>query len=248
MPNTMARASKPRSETIRPGLTRLPARTPWRRALRVLARWLARLVVRLATRTRVIGLENLPRRGPALVVSNHLGDADLVVGIAFSPVFIDTVSKVELYDLPVLGRLMDAFGVIWVHRGQPDRNALRSILAGLKEGRLVAIAPEGRESVTGSLEEGTGGAAYLALKTGAPVVPVTFTGTENWRIYGNIKHFRRTEVTVNVGPPFRLEDLPDRRQAIEHGTETIMNSLAGQLPPEYRGIYQRESEEASERA
>jgi hypothetical protein len=45
-----------------------------------------------------------------------------------------------------------------------------------------------------------------------------------------------------------LEDLPDRRQAIENGTETIMNSLAGQLPPEYRGIYQRESEEASERA
>jgi 1-acyl-sn-glycerol-3-phosphate acyltransferase len=172
-----------------------------------------------------------------LVVSNHLGDADFVVGTALPPVVTETLAKAELYDYPVLGKVLDAYGVIWVHRGQPDRKALRAALDGLRQGKLVSIAPEGRESVTGALEEGTQGAAYLALKAGVPLLPVTFTGTENARIYGNLKRLRRTDVTMTVGPLFRLDDLPDHKQAIEQGTQKIMYVLAAQLPPEYRGMY-----------
>src|SRR4030067_146028 len=113
-----------------------------------------------------------------MVVSNHLGDADLIVGMAYSPYEVEILSKAELYDYPILGKLMDAYGVIWVHRGQPDRRALRAALEALRQGRVVGIAPEGRESLTGSLEEGTGGAAYLALKADGPILPVTFTGTQ----------------------------------------------------------------------
>jgi 1-acyl-sn-glycerol-3-phosphate acyltransferase len=157
--------------------------------------------------------------------------------MTISPGSVETLAKAELYDYPLVGRLMDAFGVIWLHRGQPDRRALRAALDGLRQGRMVAISPEGRESVTGALEEGTGGAAYLAIKSGAPVLPVTFTGTENSRIYGNLKHLRRTEVTITIGPLFQLEDLPDRHQAIEAGTHRIMRTLASQLPSGYRGVY-----------
>jgi 1-acyl-sn-glycerol-3-phosphate acyltransferase len=155
------------------------------------------------------------------------------------------MGKVELYDLAVVGWLMDAYGVIWVHRGQPDRRALRAALEGLQEGRIISLAPEGRESLTGSLEEGSGGAAYLALKSGAPIVPVTFTGTENARVYGNMKRLRRTPVTITVGPRFTLQDLPDRKEAIRLGTEQIMQTLAAQLPPEYRGIYSHDPEQAT---
>jgi 1-acyl-sn-glycerol-3-phosphate acyltransferase len=195
------------------------------------------LVVWLFTRARTYGFEHIPRQGPALVVSNHLGDADLVVGMALSPVEVDALSKAELYDYPVLGKLMDAYGVIWVHRGQPDRHALRAALDGLRQGRLIAIAPEGRESLTGALEQGTEGAAYLALKAGVPVLPLTFTGTENTCIYGNLKRLRRTDVTMTVGAPFRLDELPDRKRAIKLGTLRIMHALAAQLPLEYRGVY-----------
>jgi 1-acyl-sn-glycerol-3-phosphate acyltransferase len=210
---------------------------------------LARLLVASLTRTSITGLRKLPARGPALLVFNHLGDADLVVWAAHTPLMVEAMGKAELYDFPVLGSLMEAYGVIWVHRGQPDRNALRAVFEALAEGRMVAIAPEGRESLTGSLEAGTGGAAYLALKAGVPVVPITFTGTENWRVYGNLKRLRRTRITVTVGEPFVLAPLEDFKEAVERGTQVIMQTLAAQLPEGYRGIYglETEGESASSR-
>jgi 1-acyl-sn-glycerol-3-phosphate acyltransferase len=188
----------------------------------------------------VQGLENIPDAGPALMVSNHLGDADMILGFAYSPVNVDPISKIELYNFPVLGQIMDAYGVIWVHRGQADIKALKVILQTLSERRFVAIAPEGRESLTGSLEEGTGGAAYIALKAEVPLIPVTFTGTENNRVFTNMKSLKRTRATITIGIPFRLQRLPDRRESIRKGTGTIMRKLASQLPPHYRGVYQTE--------
>lgn len=232
-----ATPSKPVTQRVRPEITRLPPLTRWRKAARWVMVRLLRLFVRLLTRAHITGSENTPSQGPVLVVSNHLGDADLVMGMAFSARPLDVVSKADLYDFPVLGWLMEIYGVIWLHRGRPDRRALRAVLDGLVEGRMIAIAPEGRESVTGMLEEGTPGAAYLALKAGVPILPVTFTGTENKRLYGNLKRLRRTEISLTVGKPFRLEQQGDWRQAVEQGTQEIMLTLAEQLPPEYRGVY-----------
>jgi 1-acyl-sn-glycerol-3-phosphate acyltransferase len=229
--------SKPQSELVHLELTRLPRLTPWRRWVRRLLQGLLRLVVWLCTRCSVSGIENVPHNRPALAVSNHLGDADLVIGMALSPVPVEVVAKMELYELPLVGALMEAYGVIWIHRGQPDRRALRAILDGLQAGRLIAIAPEGRESLSGSLEEGTSGAAFMALKANVPVVPITFTGTENACIYGNLRRLRRTPVSMTIGPPFYLEPQADRKQALEEGTRKIMLALARQLPPEYRGAY-----------
>jgi len=228
---------KPRNYVIRPEITRLPRRTVWRRWFRWLVVGVLRLIGWLLTQTQTQGLENIPLKGPVLVVSNHLGDADLVLGMAISPRVVETLAKAELYDYPILGKLLDAYGVIWVHRGQPDRRALRAAMEALHEGRMVAIAPEGRESVTGALEEGTGGAAFLAVKSGVPILPVTFTGSENSRVYRNLKRLHRTVITITIGPAFHLDGMPDRREAIEAGTRKIMHILASQLPPDYRGVY-----------
>jgi 1-acyl-sn-glycerol-3-phosphate acyltransferase len=231
--------AKPVTPKVRPEITRLPRLTPWRRAARWLIVRLLRLLAFLFTRVRLSGLENIPQSGPVLVVSNHLGDADLVLGAAFSNRPVEVLSKADLYyDYPLLGWLMERYGVIWVHRGRPDRRALRAALQGLAEGRMIAIAPEGRESLIGGLEEGTPGAAYLALKSGAPVLPVTFTGTENHRVYGNLKRLRRSEISITVGKPFHLDPSGDWRTAVDRGTQRIMAALAQQLPPEYRGVYQ----------
>jgi 1-acyl-sn-glycerol-3-phosphate acyltransferase len=248
MPGREALSQKPRSLVRRPGISRLPPLTPGRRVLRVLVRWISRLLLAVLTRTTVTGLQNLPSRGPALLVFNHLGDADAVVWAAYTPLIVEALGKVELLDYPLLSRLMDAYGIIWVHRGQPDRSALRAVFEAFAGNRMVAIAPEARESLTGSLEEGTGGAAYLALKAAVPVVPITFTGTENWRVYGGLKRFRRSRITVTVGKPFRLEPHPDFRTAMERGTHRIMQTLAAQLPEEYRGIYRQETEDESARS
>lgn len=234
---------KPRNDHWRPELTRLPeltqkrlrARNWWRSAARFLIRWL--------TRTKVVGLENFPTEGPALIVINHLGDADVLVGLAYFPMAPEVIAKAELFDFPVLGKWMDAYGVIWVHRGQPDRPTLRAALQALGQGRMVALAPEGRQSLTGELEKGTDGAAYLALKAGAerkqpiPIVPVAFTGTENANIFGSLKRLRRGCVTMTIGSVFCLEQETDWRKAIPRGTDRIMHTLASLLPVDYRGVY-----------
>jgi 1-acyl-sn-glycerol-3-phosphate acyltransferase len=194
-------------------------------------------MVFLFTSCQITGLENLPAEGPALIVTNHLGDADLIVGFAFTPTIVEPFVKIELVEIPIVGSFLDAYGVIWVHRGQPDRKALRTVREAMQGKRIVGIAPEGRESLTGSLEEGTDGAAYIALSNDVPIIPITFTGTENKRLFNNMKRLRKTDVTVTIGPSFRLERYEDRRLSLKNGTQQIMKTLAKQLPDEYRGYY-----------
>jgi 1-acyl-sn-glycerol-3-phosphate acyltransferase len=229
---------KPRSERFNSNITCLPNLVWWRKIVRLLFKLLSKILVSLCLRLDKYGLENFPDQGPALIVGNHLGDADLIVGFANSPAEnVEVIAKSELYEIPILGKLLDIYGVIWVHRGQPDRKALRSVLQGLKEGRMIAIAPEGRESLTGSMEEGTNGAAYIALKAEVPIIPVTVTGTENPRVFGNLKRLRKTNASLTVGEPFRLQKISNQRESVKTGTETIMRILANQLPLSYRGEY-----------
>lgn len=228
---------KPRSKKYRPHITSLPqltaSRILFRKFVRVLLQFLNWLFVNL----EIKGLENFPD-GPAVAVANHLGDADPIVGWAHVPrIDAETIIKSEIRDIPILGILLDAYGVIWVHRGLPDRQMIRTSLQGLEEGRMIGIAPEGRESLTGSLEEGMNGAAYLALKANVPLVPITITGTENKIVYRNLKKLRRTNVTLTIGRPFTLTHGVDRRKTLAEGTSQIMYTLASQLPPRYQGVY-----------
>lgn len=237
MPKQPSVPPKPVTELWRPELTRLP-RLHWaRRCYRAFWRGLCNLLVTTLTRRSVDGLENFPRKGPALVAVNHLGDADGPLLVGTLPVSLDALGKVELYDFPILGKLMDWYGTIWLHRGRPDRRAIKATLDGFAEGRFILIAPEGRFSLTGSLEEGQNGAAFLALKADVPVVPVAVIGTENAHVYGYLKRLQRAPVTLRVGKAFRLRRLTDRRETIREGTDQIMEALADLLPEAYRGSY-----------
>lgn len=237
MPREKPITPKPRSEVVNPSIIRLAELTSGRKIIRRFVHWFSKLMVLICTRCKISGLDNLPEQGPALIVANHLGDADLIVAFAFTPPIVEPFAKIELFDMLILGKLLEIYGVIWVHRGQPDRRALRAVRQAMKEKRMVGITPEGRESLTGALEEGTDGAAYIALTNDVSILPITFTGTENKRILNNIKRLKRTEVTVTIGPSFRLERYEERRKSIQIGTEKIMHTLAHQLPEEYRGYY-----------
>jgi 1-acyl-sn-glycerol-3-phosphate acyltransferase len=156
------------------------------------------------------------------VVINHLGDADVVLLAASIHTTIDGMGKIELNAHWLVGPLFRAYGVIWVHRGKADRKAVRAALDGLSQGRMIALAPEGRQSLNRGLEEGTEGAAFLAMKSGAPIVPVAMTGTENDNVYGHMRRLRRAPVTFTVGKPFHLEEYEDRQTTLHEGTERIM--------------------------
>ena len=231
---------KPITEVWRPELVRLPKMTRARVAFRAFSHGLMKLIAKICLKVTSEGMENFPRTGPVLVVINHIGDADVPALVSSLPFPPDALGKIELYDLPVLGKLMDWYGIIWLHRGQADTRALRAALKGFAEGRIIVIAPEGRYSLTGVLEEGTGGAAFLAYKSGAAILPIAITGTENENVYGHMKKFRRAHVHVKVGKMFKLaeQDL-GRQDAVTQGTHQIMQALASLLPEEYRGAYSR---------
>lgn len=238
--------SKPLSEVWRPALVRLPEMTRARRAFRAFALGLMKLIAKICLNVTSEGMENLPNKGPLLIVINHLGDSDVPALISTFPFPPDALGKIELYDVPILGKLMDWYGIIWLHRGQADTRALRAALNGFAEGRIIVIAPEGRYSLTGALEEGTGGAAFLAYKSGAAILPIAITGTENENVYGHMKRFRRARVHVKVGKIFRLNEQVEggvlsaskgRHETVTQGTHQIMQELASLLPEKYHGAY-----------
>jgi 1-acyl-sn-glycerol-3-phosphate acyltransferase len=237
MQNLPSSPPKPITEIWRPDLVALPRLTLGRRIFRQMMRGLFKLMILTLTRATVTGVENFPKHGPAVVVINHLGDADAVLLGASIPYMIEAMGKIELREHWFVGPILRAYGIIWVHRGRPDRKAIRAALDGLAEGRLVTIAPEGRQSVIGGLEEGNEGAAFLALKSGTPIVPIAMTGTENENIFRHIKRFKRAKVTLSVGKPFYLTEQANRQAMLQNGTRQIMESLASLLPESYRGNY-----------
>jgi len=238
-------APKPISATWHPELTHLPVLTPGRRFFRRAIKLICKAALFIFTRATIQGLENYPRHDPALIIINHLGDTDAVLELAVLPDFPEVMGKIELRSVPVLRKVMDLLGIIWLHRGKPDRRAISAALEAFAQGRRVIIAPEGRESVSGALEQGLDGAAFLALKAGVPVVPITLTGTEFRRIENNMGKFRRTPVTIRIGEPFYLsqaigsihDNQTSRKENLREGTRILMETLARQLPFEYRGAY-----------
>lgn len=200
------------------------------------ARAMVRMCLRL-TRRRVVGKENVPQQGPLLVVANHLSLVDPpLLGITLERE-VTFMAKKELFRFPPLGYLMRGFGAFPVHRGQLDIAALRQAQQALTEGRVLVMFPEGMRSRSGHLRPAFSGAALIALRSGAPILPVGIAGTEKmkWPVWV----FRRPRITVNIGVPFHLPpgtDKPTRAELADQ-TDYIMRHIARLLPEQYRGDY-----------
>jgi 1-acyl-sn-glycerol-3-phosphate acyltransferase len=206
---------------------------------RQIAHFLLPILFRLLTRWEVSGRENLPKGGPLLVTFNHLAHLDAPLLLASLPWLMEGIALSDLGQVPVTGQLLRLYGVIWVHRDEYDRGLLRRALAVLAEGKVLALAPEARMSVTGALERARTGAAYLTLKSGAPVLPIAITGTE--KIYGEWRRWHRPRVTVTIGQAFHLPLVElkgaGRHEALRQAADEIMIHIARLLPPEYCGVY-----------
>jgi 1-acyl-sn-glycerol-3-phosphate acyltransferase len=205
------------------------------RIVYAVVRSLLRLAVLLLTRTSVRGREHLPRAGAGIVVSNHIAAVDPGVLVAVLPRPIALMSKAE-NARGVLKLFIPLMGAFTVRRGAADRRALRMAEQVLEQGRLLCMFPEGTRSASGVLGSAHGGAALLALKSMAPIIPVAITGTP--RIF--LRHFPwlgRPRVTVTVGAPFAVRSPGGlaQRSERERVTGEIMASIAALLPPELRG-------------
>lgn len=160
----------------------LPLRGRGDTALYTFARCVVLLVFGGIYRCRGRGADNLPWSGPALLVVNHQANVDpLVVGMCFDRP-IRFMAKKELLDVRALGRLLGALGVFPIDRGAGDRAALETSLAVLAEGGVLLMFPEGHRYPDGEVHDFMPGVGMLALRSGAPVIPVVSKRTpEIWQ-------------------------------------------------------------------
>src|SRR5688572_4291338 len=139
------------------------------------------------------------------------------------------MAKAELFDTPFFGAVGRAFGAIPVRRSQADLSALRRSGDVLSRGLALGIFPEGRSTTSEArLVEAWPGAAIVALRNGAPVLPVAITGSQRLQWPSVLRRiFRREDVAVVIGPPFWLP-APERlnAQSAAEGTRAIMGRIA----------------------
>lgn len=204
------------------------------------------LVIWYAARLKVDGLANLPRSGPVILVSNHFNLGDPPVLTYVLPRRIVWMAKQELFDTPVIGWLFRAFGLIPVRRFEGDLKALRKAQGALKRGHVLGMFPEGTRSAGKGLGEGEPGTAFIALRTGAPIVPVAIWGTEGIKLPRDAFRFHGSRISVRFGQPFRLpETKRATKEQIADGTREIMEKIAELLPAKYRGAYGASGEQAA---
>ena len=181
--------------------------------------------------------DSVPPFGPLLLVCNHISYIDpplLVVTIGRR---LNFIGKQELFANPLSRFILKQYGVYPLDRSAPAVDTVRLSLHLLSQDQALVVFPEGRRSSDHSLQQGLPGAAYIAMKSQAILLPVGITGTEKvplWRLA-----FPFVRFSVNIGQPFSLpvmEGTPSR-EVMKSLSDMIMGRIAALLPEEYRGIY-----------
>lgn len=205
----------------------------WYRIVRGVVGFLLRLLSRL----EIQGLEHVPSQGPYLLLVNHLHWLD-PPALAVAYPYRSHLFAAEKWERHwFLGPFLGSLGAIFVNRGEVDRQALRKAIAVLRSGGVLGMAPEGTRSKTGGLQEGRSGAAYMAFRAGARLVPTAITGQET--VFPTLWRLRRATIRVVFGPPFAPPQVEGRATSaqIHEFSEEIMYRMAAMLPAEYRGVY-----------
>jgi len=202
-------------------------------------RSVVRFFMKLITHIEVHGIDKIPP-GNVIVAANHLGRLDTAVLLCVldrEDIIMPIAEKYKNH--PIFGAIGRAVNGIWLNRFEADYSALRKILERMKDGGLLVIAPEGTRSRTEALQEGKMGVAFLASKSGYPILPVAVTGTEDRGVVQNLKRLRRTKIVVTAGEMFNIE-IPNgkgREEAMRKATDEIMCRIGAMLPEKYRGVY-----------
>ncbi|GAB4073563.1 lysophospholipid acyltransferase family protein [Barrientosiimonas marina] len=166
-------------------------------------------------RIQVIGKENIPEDGPVIICSNHISNLDPpVVGIT-SPRNIHFMAKGELFQKPILGRLLTSINAFPVKRGMKDRNALREGLSILEKGHTLGLFPEGTRSRTGQLGQPLAGAGFFALRSNAAIVPCAIIGP--YKPGGKL--------TVVYGKPMNMDVYREKKTSAKEAAEAIMTEI-----------------------
>ena len=208
----------------------------------------ARLLSKLLWRVQIEGSDNVPEVGPVILAPIHRSNLDFLLVSNATRRHLWYMAKDSLWKSRALGRLLDSLGAFPVKRGFADRDAFDLSRRVLEEGKVLILFPEGTRRSGSRVDELQEGAAYLALKTGACIVPVGIAGSEEAMPKG-AHWFKLTKVYLYVAPPIhpqqvfrgRRGHLPrsavsalneNLRVALQHSFEMAKSRLASPLSPD----------------
>lgn len=164
-----------------------------------------RIIASILFRIRIEGLSNIPKKGACIICFNHKSLLDPPVVGVFMPRRLVFMAKEELFKIPVLGFIIRSLGAFPVKRGSGDIAAIRTSLKILKQGKVLAMYPEGSRSKTQTVGEAKPGIALIATKAQVPVVPVG--------VAGQYKLFHR--LNIRIGKPVVLEEYYNQKLSME---------------------------------
>lgn len=198
-------------------------------------------VLRVLGRPKVEGLHHVPDAGPVIIAANHLAAIDSLYLALVLPRRITFLAKSQYFDEPGWrGRLhrwvMTATGQVRVDRtgGSASADALAAAEGILKSGGVWGIHPEGTRSPDGQVYRGRTGVIRVAMRTGAPVIPVALTGTDRVNRRGR-RLLRFGKVRIVFAPARRF--VPIDRSAVRAATDDLMAELARRSGRRYIDCY-----------
>jgi 1-acyl-sn-glycerol-3-phosphate acyltransferase len=213
--------------------------SPRRQVIRKFLKWLSRPAFDLLTDLEIIGEENLPKSGPLIIVGNHFSFIDPVCFVRLAPWQVEFMGGAHLPHSP---RATHIIPFLWgyhpLYRGTGAKDSLKAAEAILKQVGVIGIFPEGGNWAT-VLRPARPGAAFLAARTGAPLLPVGLVGLND--VFPSLKRGRRAKIQFNIGKlfgPFRTEGHGQHhREQLDQIGHEIMRHIAELIPPEQRGHY-----------
>jgi 1-acyl-sn-glycerol-3-phosphate acyltransferase len=196
---------------------------------------------RVAFRPDVQGARNVPRRGPVILAANHLSVVDSFLIPLVTPRRVSFLAKQEYFDRSFFSRaFFSGIDAIPVPRGsfRAAQESLEAALGVLRLGGAFGIHPEGSRSRDGRIYRGRTGVAWLAIASGAPVVPVALCGTERIQPVGQ-PYPKPGKVVVKFGEPMFFAPPADGRQgpARRKATDEIMAAIGALSGQEEAGVY-----------
>ncbi|NMB34007.1 MAG: 1-acyl-sn-glycerol-3-phosphate acyltransferase [Clostridium sp.] len=178
------------------------------------------VVFALLYRVKITGMENIPEEGAAVMCANHVGELDMLfIGCKIKRL-IHYMAKIELFKIPLLSPIIKRLGAFPVKRGKADIEAIKTALSLLENGHIVGIFPEGTRVGNNTQKKARvkPGAALLAQKTGAPILPVAVEG----------KYTPFSKIRVIFGEPFTIDLDKNKKYTnseLVKVSENIMNKI-----------------------
>lgn len=200
----------------------------WERALYMFVRAIFVLLTKTIWRGRIEGADRIPKSGAFVLAPVHRSNVDFALVATLTRRKMRYMGKHTLWKVAPLGKVITALGAFPVVRGTADRDALKACIEIVRAGSPLVIFPEGTRQSGPEVQQLFEGAAYIATRTGVPIVPVGIGGSE-WVMPKGSKMIRRAPVSLVVGEPIHPDPVPEGGRAPRRAVHELTEQLAKEL-------------------